>query len=73
MTLNPGKVGQGIPDPALLQLCAFLLEQLGGSIALSLEEQHRIFNGNKTIESYQLTDPYSFVLKVVNNDQQRNI
>jgi hypothetical protein len=74
MTLNLGRAEQGTPDPALLQLCIFLLEQLGGSVALSYEDQHKIFNSDKRILSIRQREPDVLILKVDNDDdQQRNV
>lgn len=85
MTINPSGAGSSTPkslilsdDPekerkALLCLVSFLLEQLGGSVAVSSRDAIEIFDIHNTgtvkrVEFQEFKDPWYFVFKVVNDD-----
>lgn len=76
MTLNPGKAVPGIHDyDGIVRLLAYLVTSMGGSVAIGQDEYARVFMGPAPrFESFITHDPPTFVLKVVDNDdQQRNV
>lgn len=86
MTTHPSEAASSMPknillstDPekerkALLCLVAFLLDQLGGSVALSSAEAMTVFDINNTgtakrVEFQELKDPWTFIFKVIDDDK----
>ena len=65
--MPPLEVEPSLPNSqeALWQIVVFLLRQLGGSIALSPEEQFRIRDIDITkVRMYRTADPENLIIKV---------